>query len=96
MALYHVTHSGIAQLNGGMGRTYTPPPPTNPPTPPPPVPLTDIEPFIQFRWMAYGSQHTGGVNFAFVDGSARAILPSIDQAVLIGLSSRAGGEPPAW
>ncbi|MFM7112803.1 MAG: DUF1559 domain-containing protein [Planctomycetota bacterium] len=96
MALYHVTHSGIAQLNGGMGRAYTPPPPTNPPTPPPPVPLTDIEPFIQYRWMAYGSQHTGGVNFAFVDGSARAILPSIDQAVLIGLSSRAGGEAPAW
>ncbi len=96
MALYQVTHSGISTLNGNMARAYVPPPPTIPPTPPPPVPLADIEPLIQYRWMAYGSQHNGGINFAFADGSTRLISPAVDPMVMMALSSRAGGETPAW
>jgi prepilin-type N-terminal cleavage/methylation domain-containing protein/prepilin-type processing-associated H-X9-DG protein len=97
MALYQITHSGAAVLNGNMGKTYIPPPPPGPGMPmlpPPPVPLADVEMFIQYRWMAYGSHHSGGVNFAFLDGSTRFIATSIAPSVMLALSSRAGGEAP--
>jgi prepilin-type N-terminal cleavage/methylation domain-containing protein/prepilin-type processing-associated H-X9-DG protein len=42
-----------------------------------------------FHWWSY---HTGGGHFMFVDGSARMLSYSIDQDVLISLSSRNGGE----
>lgn len=41
---------------------------------------------------SFRSDHSGGVNFAFVDGSVRFISEEIDQAALKALASRAGGE----
>lgn len=41
---------------------------------------------------AFGSQHTGGAQFALTDGSARFISESVDSVVLRSLATRAGGE----
>jgi len=45
------------------------------------------------RTAAYGSQHTGGANVAFADGSARFLADSTPLITLQALSSRAAGEP---
>jgi prepilin-type N-terminal cleavage/methylation domain-containing protein/prepilin-type processing-associated H-X9-DG protein len=44
------------------------------------------------RLNAWGSGHTGGANFAFVDGSVRFLANSTTQVVLQALATRAGGE----
>ena len=41
---------------------------------------------------AFGSLHSGGVNFAFGDGSVRFLTSSIDLVTLQALSTRAKGE----
>jgi prepilin-type processing-associated H-X9-DG protein len=50
---------------------------------------------VQLRAQAFGSQHTGGVNFALADGSVRFISNGINGTPLVlpALCSRAGGEP---
>lgn len=45
------------------------------------------------RLNAFGSLHTGGVNFAFADGSVRFLAETTDVVTLQALSTRAGGEP---
>jgi len=44
------------------------------------------------RLCSFGSQHTGGAQFALVDGSARFISENLSQEVLRNLSTRSGGE----
>ncbi|MBY0459101.1 MAG: DUF1559 domain-containing protein, partial [Gemmataceae bacterium] len=44
------------------------------------------------RFNAWGSNHTGGVNFVLTDGSVRFVTNAISQTTLIRLSTRAGGE----
>ncbi len=39
------------------------------------------------------SNHTGGVNFLFGDGSVRSIQNTISPAVWVGVTTRSGGEP---
>lgn len=41
------------------------------------------------------SFHTGGANFAFADGSVRLLAENINLKLLVGLVTRAGGEPVA-
>jgi prepilin-type processing-associated H-X9-DG protein len=44
------------------------------------------------RLCAWGSNHTGGANFAFVDGSVRFISETIPLVTLQAISTRTGGE----
>ena len=46
--------------------------------------------YIEYE--SFRSYHSGGVNFAFVDGSVRFIADTIDQPTLNALATRAGGE----
>ncbi|HWL06799.1 MAG TPA: DUF1559 domain-containing protein [Planctomicrobium sp.] len=44
------------------------------------------------RLCSFGSQHTGGAQFALVDGSVRFISENLSQETLRNLSTRSGGE----
>lgn len=46
----------------------------------------------QRTWTAFRSDHSGGVNFVFVDGSVHFISESIDKNLLDALATREGGE----
>ncbi len=48
--------------------------------------------YQDLRYSTFGSQHTGGANFCFADGSVHFIADSIPLAVLQSLSTRSGGE----
>lgn len=45
-----------------------------------------------WRLCSFGSQHTGGAQFALADGSVRFVSQNLDSNVLRGLSTRGGGE----
>src|SRR5262249_44270191 len=59
-----------------------------------PTSLTADPGFIyeDLRFSTYGSQHSGGANFCFCDGSVRFISDSAPLTMLQGLSTRNGGE----
>jgi prepilin-type processing-associated H-X9-DG protein len=48
--------------------------------------------YEELRFTAWGSQHPGGANLAFVDGSARFLSETIAIGTLQALSTRTGGE----
>ncbi len=48
--------------------------------------------YEDLRFNAYGSNHTGGANFAFCDGSVRFMADATPLLVLQYLSTRSGGE----
>ena len=83
-------------LNYSHPTPYIPPPPPDPPIypppPPPKVPWATLSIREWDRISAYGSRHTGGVNFALGDGSVRFVRLSLDGLVLQQLSTRSGGE----
>ena len=87
---------GSVPMNTGFPDRYIPPPPMLPPVPPPPVPWSTLGPKVWDRLSAYGSRHANGANFTFADGSVRYIQAMIPLEVLVGYSTRSGGEiPPA-
>jgi prepilin-type processing-associated H-X9-DG protein len=53
---------------------------------------TTIDPYGDLRLSCYGSGHTGGANFAMVDGSVQFLSNGTSVAVLAALSTRTGGE----
>ena len=81
-----------ATVNFTFPRSYRPPPPSNPPVPESPTPWSELENMWYTRLGAFGSEHTGGANFAMADGSVRFIRQQIPLATLQALSTRAGGE----
>jgi prepilin-type N-terminal cleavage/methylation domain-containing protein/prepilin-type processing-associated H-X9-DG protein len=50
--------------------------------------------YVDLRLCAFGSNHPGGANFVFGDGSLRFLAAETDRGVLQALSTRAGEEPP--
>ncbi len=53
---------------------------------------TDVYVIFQTEFDSFRSDHPGGVNFAFVDGSVHYLSDDIDQTVLKALSTRDGKE----
>lgn len=79
--------TGRAEINWRLpASAVTNPPPRNPPS-------LIYNDFYYKRLGAYGSQHGGGCNAAFSDGSARFLADSMPQIILRALSTRNTGEP---
>ncbi len=88
-----VTGSAWSTLNYSVPRGYIPPPPVmGVPQPPPKIPWATIQGDMEARVGAWGSSHTGIVQFAFVDGSVRSLQANTTLPVLRALSTVAGGE----
>ena len=88
-----VTGSAWSTLNYSVPRPYIPPPPVmGVPQPPPKIPWSTIQGDMEARVGAWGSSHTGVVQFAFMDGSVRSIQTATTLPVLRALSTMAGGE----
>jgi prepilin-type processing-associated H-X9-DG protein len=83
--------AGRAPLNTTFPSVYIPPPPP-PALPPPPIVWADFQIQVWDRLSAYGSKHPGVLNFALADGSVRPLAASTTVNVMIGLSTRSGGE----
>jgi prepilin-type processing-associated H-X9-DG protein len=48
--------------------------------------------YVNYRLCAWGSLHPGGANFCYADGSVQFRADTLDQALLVSLSTRSGGE----
>jgi prepilin-type processing-associated H-X9-DG protein len=87
-AIGHVTMSAFAPINYRLpfarGATAGLSPPARS--------GVEFQYYVDLRFCSYGSEHQGGANFVFADGSGRFLESNTDMAVLAALSTRAGGE----
>ncbi len=84
--------AGAVTLNFGYPTKYDPPPPLPGGPPGPAVSWDAMKADVWDRLSCYGSYHTGGANLALADGSVRFVRTATPLPVLVGLSTRAGGE----
>lgn len=62
------------------------------PNPPPTIDWAQLAPMWWARTSSWGSRHSGGANFALVDGGVRFVRDTLELPVLQALSTRAGSE----
>jgi len=86
-----VTMSGYAPINYRLPFDYTHRSQANPPL----ASSANFSYYEDLRVCAWGSEHSGGANFAFVDGSVRFLAESLPLVTLQALSTREGGETAA-
>lgn len=89
-AVAHVTCSGMASINFKFPLVYEPG--SYLPNPPPIIDWATIADYWAARASSWGSQHTGGANFACADGGVRFVRDTLSLPTLQALSTRSGGE----
>ncbi len=86
-----VTGSSEVSLQYGVVKGYVPPPKVEG-QPPEKIPYATIQADMEARFGAWGSNHSGVVQFAWMDGSVRPIRIDTGLAPLRAVSTIAGGE----
>lgn len=84
----HVTLSAYAPLNYRLPFSFEARGGQSPPA----DAFAQFQHYVDLRIAAYGSNHPGGANFCFADGSLRFLTDETDQQVLLAASTRAGAE----
>ncbi len=84
----HVTMSAFAPINYRLPFSFTQQSGQNPPA----DSYAAFQTYVDMRLCAWGSEHPGGANFCFADGSLRFLISQTDQTVLVAISTRAGSE----
>ncbi|MGD9724587.1 MAG: DUF1559 domain-containing protein [Pirellulales bacterium] len=87
----HVTMSAHAPLNYRLPFTYA----ERSGRMPAADSFSAFQTYVDQRLCAFGSNHPGGANFCFADGSLRYLTDEVALDVLRALCTRAGGEPAA-
>jgi prepilin-type N-terminal cleavage/methylation domain-containing protein/prepilin-type processing-associated H-X9-DG protein len=59
---------------------------------PPATSFAEFDKYSDMRVCAYGSNHPGGANFNFIDGSTRFLTSQTEQSVLVAISTRSGSD----
>ena len=84
----HLTMSAYAPINYRLPFTYAGRAGRTPPA----DSFVQFQQYVDQRMSAYGSSHSGGVNFTFADGAVRFTSDAMSIQVLQALSTREGGE----
>jgi prepilin-type N-terminal cleavage/methylation domain-containing protein/prepilin-type processing-associated H-X9-DG protein len=84
----HVTMSAHAPINYRQPFAYAGRAGHNPPA----DAAIEFQHYVDRRICAYGSEHPGGVNFCFADGSVRFLQSETDLTVLTAMSTRAAAD----
>jgi prepilin-type N-terminal cleavage/methylation domain-containing protein/prepilin-type processing-associated H-X9-DG protein len=84
----HVTMSAFAPINYRQPFAYADREAQNPPV----ESALDFQQYVDRRICAYGSEHEGGANFCFADGSLRFLHSETDLIVLGAISTRAAAD----
>ena len=81
----HVTMSAYAPINYRLPFSFAGRGGQNPPA----DSFSQFQQYVDLRLCAYGSEHVGGANFCFADGSTRFLVSETELSVLRALSTRA-------
>jgi prepilin-type processing-associated H-X9-DG protein len=84
----HVTMSAYAPINYRLPFSYD----ARSGQTPPADSFAAFEHYSDMRVCAFGSEHVGGANFCFADGSLRYLVDDTDLDALRAMSTRAGDE----